>query len=200
MTTSLGPGKSADSAFPLHPILAERWSPRGFSQDQEVSDIELATVLEAARWTASAANTQPWRVIVGRRGTEVYDQVFSVLTGGNLAWAGRASVLMITVAKVLNDAGKPQRWAQYDTGQAAAMMSVQAELLGLSIHQMGGFDADRAREVFGLDDSLLPMSAIALGHLDPEAQLPEPFAAREVAPRLRIPLSDIVLDGWLPSS
>ena len=62
------PGKSASTAVPVHPLLAERWSPRGFDQGHELGDAALTALLEAARWAPSAQNSQPWRFLVTRRG------------------------------------------------------------------------------------------------------------------------------------
>src|SRR5205823_13025534 len=52
--------KTATTTVPVHPLLAERWSPRGFDQAHELADDRLTALLEAARWAPSAANSQPW--------------------------------------------------------------------------------------------------------------------------------------------
>jgi hypothetical protein len=91
--------------------------------------------------------------------------------------------------------GRPRHWALYDAGQAVAALSVQATAEGLHVHQMGGFDADAARHAFDLDPDLTPLVVAAVGRLDPSAELPEPLAARERAPRSRLPLASLLLDG-----
>lgn len=185
--------RTADTTAALHPLLANRWSPRGFDANYVLSDDELTTVLEAARWAPSAANSQPWRFLVGRRGDATFGAIADLLAVGNQAWAPRASALLVAVA----DPGAPGSpmapWALYDTGQAVAHLSVQAEELGLTVHQMGGFDAPGVIERFRLDAGLQPIAAIALGRLDPTAQLPEPLAERERAPRVRRPLTELLL-------
>jgi nitroreductase len=185
------PDRKADSAARLHPLLAGRWSPRGFDARYELTDAELTALLEAARWAPSAANAQPWRFLVGRRGDATFEKIVELLMPGNQAWAPRASVLIVAVADTTQESTAP--WAAYDTGQAVAHLSVQAEELGLAVHQMGGFDAAGVVERFGLAPELKPISAVAVGRLDPAADLPEPFFERERAPRERRPVSELLI-------
>ncbi len=194
MTVS-APDRAAVTAAELHPLLAGRWSPRGFDASYEIGDAELVALLEAARWAPSAANTQPWRFVVGRRGDEVFARLVSLLAPGNQPWAPVASALVMVSAATLNDAGEPQRWARYDAGQAAAHLTVQAEWMRLTVHQMGGFNADGAVAEFGLGEGVDPQSLLAIGRLDPTAALSEPYASREVAPRVRRPLAELVVAG-----
>ena len=102
------------------------------------------------------------------------------------------------VAQVLDDQGNPRQWAEYDTGQAAAAISVQAESMGLSAHQMGGFDRQQVVERFGLDDALRPMAVMAVGALDPEPELPEPFRHPRGGAAAADRPADLVLNGWQP--
>jgi nitroreductase len=185
--------KRAETAVPVHPLLAERWSPRGFDVAHEISDDSLAAVLEAARWAPSAGNSQPWRFLVTRRGEEGHGRLFAALAPGNQAWAGAASALILVAARTANEKGQPQPWALYDTGLAVAALVTQAQAEGLAVHQMGGFDTATVRSEFGLDDSLSPVVVIAVGLPDAGADLPGPLAAREAAPRTRHPLSDLLL-------
>src|ERR1700761_2850673 len=110
--------KSARTAVPVHPLLAERWSPRAFDQAHELDDAAVTALLEAARWAPSAANSQPWRFLVTHRGEQAHNQLFGALTPGNRAWAGAASALILVAARPAADGGDPQPWALYDTGQA----------------------------------------------------------------------------------
>lgn len=187
--------KAADTSAPLHPLLAERWSPRGFDPTHDVDDVQLTSLLEAARWAPSANNSQPWRFVVTRRGDEAYDRLAGVLAPTNRAWAATAGALILVTAETVDDGGRSRPWALYDAGQAVAALSVQAQADGLSVHQMGGFDVDAARRTFELDDTLTPVVAVAVGRLDPTSPLPAPLADRERAPRTREPLSSLVLVG-----
>ena len=184
--------KTASTAIPVHPLLAERWSPRGFDRLHEVSDDQVTALLEAARWAPSAANTQPWRFLVTRRGEDAHSQLFAALASGNQAWAHAASALILVAARTAADA-TPQPWALYDTGQAVASLVTQAQAQGLAVHQMGGFDSDAVRAEFALHPELTPVVVLAVGRADPNAELPSHLAARETAPRTRHPVSDLLL-------
>lgn len=186
--------KAATTAAPVHPLLTTRWSPRAFDRSHHLDDATLTALLEAARWAPSANNSQPWRFLVTRRGEAAFDALADTLVAGNRSWAPAASALLLVAAQTADETGRPRAWASYDTGQAVAALSVQAEAEGLSVHQLGGFDTEVARRRFSLDESLTPVVVVAVGRRDPHAQLPEPLAAREQAPRTREPLSALVLD------
>ena len=185
--------KAASTTVPVHPLVAERWSPRGFDREHELGDEALYALLEAARWAPSSANSQPWRFLVTRRGEDAHGRLFRALAPGNQAWAGTASALVLVAARTATDEGDPQPWALYDTGQAVATLVTQAQADGLSVHQMGGFDTAAVRAEFGLDTTLTPIVVLAIGRHDSTADLPEPFAAGEAARRTRQPIADLLL-------
>jgi nitroreductase len=185
--------KTASTAVPVHPLLAERWSPRGFDRTYQLDDVALTALLEAARWAPSSQNSQPWRFLVTRRGEEAHGRLFAALAPGNQAWSGTASALVLVAARTVGDDGAPQPWALYDTGQAVAALVTQAQADGLAVHQMGCFDTAAVRAEFGLGDTLTPVVVLAIGRSDRTADLPEPLAARETAPRTRRPVSDLLL-------
>lgn len=185
--------KTADTAVPVHPLLSDRWSPRGFDRDHKIGDDDVSALLEAARWAPSAGNSQPWRFLVTRRGEYDHDQLFTALAPGNQEWAGAASALVLVAARTAAADGTPQPFALYDTGQAVASLVVQAQAQGLAVHQIGGFDSAAVSAAFGLDDGLTPVVVVAVGRTDPDAELPAHLAARETAPRTRHPVSDLLL-------
>ncbi|GAA1059122.1 nitroreductase family protein [Agromyces bracchium] len=178
---------------PLIAPLVERWSPRAYDPTAELSEESLRTLLEAARWAPSANNVQPWRFIVARRGTEAFTAIHDALMGFNQAWADSAAALVVNVAETVDETGTARQWAKYDLGQAVAYMSLQAQHDGLHTHQMGGFDAARLAEVFGLRAGLDVVSVTAIGKVGDASALPEPLREREVAPRSRKPLDEIVI-------
>jgi nitroreductase len=185
--------RTADVSAPLLPALAQRWSPRSFDPTVGIDDVTLRSALEAARWSPSANNSQPWRFIVARRGTEAFTTIVENLAGFNKAWASSAAVLVVAAAEVVDEDGNERRWAVYDLGQAVAHLTIQAHHDGLHAHQMGGFDAEGLRTAFGLEERFVPTSVTALGVLgDPEA-LPEPLRTRESAPRARRALEEIAV-------
>lgn len=187
--------RKADTTAPLIHPLVERWSPRAYDPTAEVSTDVLRTILEAARWAPSANNTQPWRFIVARRGSEAFTTVHDALMGFNQAWADSAAVLIVNIAETADAEGKPRPWARYDLGQAVAHLTVQAQHEGLHTHQMGGFDGARIAKAFGLAEHLEVVSITAIGVLGDVDALPEPLREREVAPRLRKPLDELVVAG-----
>ncbi|MBW8871421.1 MAG: nitroreductase family protein [Leifsonia sp.] len=185
--------RSADTSAPLLPALADRWSPRAFDPSIGIDDLTLRSALEAARWSPSAANTQPWRFIVARRGSEAFDTIVERLAGFNTVWAASAAVLIVAAAEVVDEEGKELRWATYDLGQAVAHLTIQAHHDGLHAHQMGGFDAEALREAFDLGERYVPVFVTALGTLGDAEALPEPLHTREYAPRTRRPLDEIAV-------
>jgi nitroreductase len=177
----------------LLPALAQRWSPRAFKADS-VSTSDLKVILEAARWAASSSNVQPWRFLVGRKGTETYDKIFATLVPFNQSWAVNADVLILGYAELKTPKGDANVYALYDLGQAAASLAIQATALGLHSHPMGGFDHAAAKATFGLTEDQGLGAVIAVGYQDEPVTIANPqVLERELAPRDRKPLSEIAL-------
>ena len=179
------------------PAILNRWSPRSFS-DQEVSAADLAKVFEAARWAASSFNEQPWRFLVGTRNSITYKKIFDSLMPFNQAWAGHAPILILGATKTtFIHNGTPNRVALYDLGAAASYLTLQAAALGLSTHQLAGFDASVARQAFEIPEDFALGAVIALGYQgDPAALANEQMLTQELAPRQRKPLKDFVFSSW----
>ena len=184
--------KTADTHAPLHPLIAERWSPRSFDAGHELTDRQVTALLEAARWAPSASNTQPWRFAVARRGSAGHAAVLDALSPGNRTWAHAASALIVVAAEAFGPDGAARLWGAYDTGQAVAHLSVQAQHEGLAVHQMGGFDRDRITGLLAAPD-VTPLVVVAVGRRDDPARLDEPFAGRETAARDRLPVEALLL-------
>lgn len=183
--------KPAESKSNLHPHIRERWSPRSF-RDASVSPEDVRALLEAARWAPSSANEQPWRFIIGRReDKEAFAKVLSVLVEGNQVWARNAPVLLLAVSKKTTSRGAENRWARHDVGLALGSLVFQATALGLHVHMMAGFNADKAREVFHIPDDYEATTAAAIGYLGDPNALPENLKERELAPRKRKPIEEI---------
>jgi nitroreductase len=190
--------KPAVSDSNLHPLIRKRWSPRAFS-GREVSDEDLTTLLEAARWAASTSNEQPWRFIVAsRENPAAFGKALSVLVEGNQVWAKNASVLIIAVAKkTWSSSGRPNNHAWHDVGLALGNLVLQAGALGLHAHMMAGFDAAKAREVFHIPEDFDAATAVAIGYLTDPSILPDKLREREIASRTRKRLDEIAFgDTW----
>lgn len=178
---------------PVLDAVAERWSTRIFDPAAPLDEAALMSALEAARWAPSAANTQPWRFIVARRGTAAHEAVVSSLAGFNAAWAPAAGALVVVLTTREKADGTPLRWAEYDAGQAAAFFVLQAHAAGLHSHQMGGFDPAAIARDFALDDSTTALAVIAVGALGDPAEASDELQAREAAPRVRRPLAESLI-------
>lgn len=185
----------ADTCVPIHDLIAERRSPRAF--DERPVDRELVVgLLEAARWAASSRNAQPWSFIVAiRDDPEDYARMLACLGERNQRWAGRAPVLMITVATVEEADGRHNRFAWHDVGLAVGNLSIQAMACGLRLRQMGGFSAETARETYAIPSTYEPVTALAIGYPAMPDVLPEDLRAREESTRERKPLEDMVFSG-----
>jgi nitroreductase len=182
--------------IPVHDLIKERRSPLAYSE-RSVGREELRSLLEAARWAASSYNQQPWHFIVAtKEDPREYERLLGCIVPANALWAASAPVLMLSVAKLTYDSnGAPNRHALYDVGQATANLDIQATALGLALHQMGGFDMERAREEFQIPEGYEPVAAIAVGYPGDPASLPESLRARASAPRTRRELGEFVFTG-----
>lgn len=186
----------APAEFPIHELIANRWSPRAFA-DQEVAPETLRSLFEAARWAPSSSNEQPWSFLVATRNDpENFSRVLEPLVEFNVNWAQHAAVVGFAVSELAFARNKaPNRNAQYDTGAAMALLSIEATARGLFVHQMAGFDPDTARQVFNIPGGFEAIAAFAIGYAGDPAALPQPLRDRELAPRSRKPLRDFVMTG-----
>lgn len=186
--------KPADSSHPIHNLISERWSPRAFA-DRAVEREKLYSILEAARWAASSGNQQPWYFLVGtKEHAEDHARLVATLWDRNILWAQHAPVLILVIARLYDRPGKEQT-SFYDVGMAVGNLVTQAVDLGLVTHQMGGFDADKAREALGIPEGYQPLAVIALGYPGNPDALPDDLRERELAPRSRKPLEEFVFEG-----
>lgn len=189
--------KPSETQYPIHELLKTRWSPRAFSS-QPVEEESLLSLFEAARWSPSGGNTQPWSfIVVNHENQEVHQKLVETMTGQNPAWAKNAPTLVVAIAKLNAQRPAFNRYAYYDLGQAVAHLNVQASALGLHIHQMGGFDTDKARELLGIPEGYEPMTVIAIGYFGKLDELSTELREREKSPRTRKDLSEFVFsDYW----
>ena len=190
----------AITQVPINETLTNRWSGRAYDAAKSVSHEQVITLLEAARWAPSCFGDQPWRFIVWNKNADAqaWQQGFDCLVAGNQAWVKDAPVLLLTCADTLfNHNQKPNRWAQYDTGAAAENLCLQASSMGLMAHQMGGFDADKARETFAIPAQYIPMAMMSIGYAADISSLEGEILTRETAARKRRPLNELFFaDSW----
>ena len=188
--------KTAITAAPIAPVLAERWSPRAYDAAFEISQHDLLSILEAGRWAPSANNLQPWFFSVAKRGDDLFNKINSeAIEGFNSMWAPKASAYIVVSAEMVTADGRENNGATYDAGLATMSMVIQAQELGLATHQVGGFNRQTMPGILGLQDGVKPIVILVLGKLAAAETLQGPAYEREVAPRVRKTLDEIVLHG-----
>ena len=188
--------KPASADFPIHDLLASRWSPRAFAARPVEAEV-MCSLFEAARWAPSCFNEQPWRFIVARSDDEAgFARMLDCLVAFNRSWARAAPVLILGLAHTLYArSAKPNAHAGHDLGQAAMSLVVESTAHGLVAHQMAGIEPEKIRETYDLPDEVEPLTAIALGYPgDPDA-LAEEFQEGERAPRTRRAQEEFVFAG-----
>ena len=188
--------KTAETSAPVIPAIAERWSPRAYDTTYEVSHEDLLSVLEAGRWAPSANNLQPWRFSVVTRGEQLHtDIVAQALAGFNAAWVPNASKIIFISIPSLTQDGNPYQIAHFDAGLAAQNMMTQAQAIGLDTHPISGYDHAVVSKLLGLEEGRNSVAAIVLGKKTSADALQGPAHEREIAPRTRLSLEEIVLHG-----
>ncbi len=196
---SIYPEKPAQTDYPINELMRRRWSPRAFEDGRPVEREKVLTLLEAARWAPSCFNDQPRHFLVfDGSDAEALERARACLIPGN-AWALKAPVLMLSVAReTFEQNGKPNRWAQHDTGLATENLLLQAFDLGLAAHPMAGYDADRARSEFGIPDGFTSIAMIAIGYpyRGKLEDLDEKLRGKELAARERKPIGEIAFAGF----
>lgn len=195
MSLDLPNGRKPD--HPVDPQFPSRWSPRSFA-DRALTEAEVMSLLEAARWAPSASNHQPWRLVWALRGQEAFARIHACLTGNNLVWTANAAALIVMASKdtVTNREGAEvaNRTAGFDTGAAWMSLALQAQTMGLFAHAMGGFDKDRLAAAIQLPEGHTLHCVVAVGEQGRAEALPEDLAARE-KPSGRKSVGEIAVHG-----
>jgi nitroreductase len=180
-------------------LFTKRWSPRAFA-DRPVEPEKIRRMLEAARWTMSSYNEQPWRYVVASRheDPDAYERLLGVLNEGNQSWAKNAPVLMMSFYKTTFSAnGNDNRCAPHDLGAASAALTFQATAMDLYVHQMAGIRKDAVRETYDLPAGVEPMAGLAVGYLGDPQMLDEGKRKAEQSPRSRRSIEDFAFgEEW----
>ncbi|MBV9653806.1 MAG: nitroreductase family protein [Acetobacteraceae bacterium] len=194
MTTANG--RTAD--YPIDTMFLERWSPRAFT-GESLSEMDLLTMLEAARWAPSSYNSQPWRFTYARRDTAPWSRFLDLLVPSNRGWAATASALVIIVSNPMmrppgSDKDVPSSTHSFDAGTASGYFALQAYKMGWRVHGMVGFDKDRAFAELNVPAGYRIEAAYAIGRQGDPASLPEVLRDRE-QPNSRTPLAQLAFEG-----
>jgi nitroreductase len=194
LTTDIEISKYRQPDHDIEPILFHRWSPRAMS-GEEISEQELTTLFEAARWAPSSYNGQPWRFLYARRGTANWDRFFDLMVEFNQSWTKHAAVLMVVISRKTfewNDQVAPTH--SFDAGAAWQNLALQGSRMDLVVHGMQGFDYDKARLELNVPDEFRVEAMIAVGKPGKREDLPEDLQDRE-QPSDRKPVAEIAIEG-----
>jgi len=186
----------AQTEHEIHPLLLNRWSPRSFKTTP--IDNQIFSMLEAAKWAASARNEQPWRFIYASKTSnpDGWNKLFECLAEPNQVWVKNAPFLMATiVSKIMSSNQSENPTAMFDLGLAMGNFTIQAMSLEIYVHNMGGFSSEKLRSNFQISNNFSPVIMVAAGYLDQAEVLPEPLRSREIEKRSRKNLKEIAFDG-----
>jgi nitroreductase len=179
---------------PIDDLFLNRWSPRAMTAEA-VSQSELLTLFEAARWAPSSYNNQPWRMLYAHRDTEHWQTFFNLLGEFNQSWARNAGALVLFISKTHFDFnGKPAVTHSFDTGAAWENFALQGSLNGLVVHGMQGFDYERAQTALNIPEGFQVEAMVAIGRPADPATLSADLQAKE-APSDRRPLEQTICEG-----
>lgn len=187
METIIAPSyKSTEIEYPIAELIAQRRSRRAYAS-QPIETHKINSLFEAARWAPSSMNEQPWAYIYATQDqSELWNKLLDTLNESNRVWAKHAPLLILSMArKTIMRNGMVNGVARYDVGAANALLSMQATQLELNVHQMGGFDRQKAIENLNIPATHEPIVIMAVGHLGDSENLPENLKNREVAPNER---------------
>lgn len=198
--TAISPqhAKHASPDHPIHELLSQRWSPYAFA-DRPVKAGDLNSLFEAARWSASSYNEQPWNYLVATRENSVeFERLLSCLVPANQAWAKAAPVLVLCVVSTKFAKNRQDnRAAVHDLGLASANIVTEATARGLSVHQMIGILSEKARELYHIPQHFEAWTAMAIGYAAAAVAIPDDLHERDLAPRTRKPVGEFVFErSW----
>jgi nitroreductase len=184
----------------ISPLITARRSGLAYDPDVELTDLQITSLCEAAHWAPSCYGDEPWQFVVWNKhqNNDAWQQALDCLVPGNQTWAQNAPLFFLTASSPKfkhND--KPNRWQSYDTGAAALNLCLQATHLGLVNHQMGGFDADKLKQIFHIPDEIECWAMIAIGAPADINTLSADLQERALQARSRRPLmSNFHHHGW----
>jgi nitroreductase len=179
---------------PVHPLILNRWSPRAMSGEM-ISEEELMSLFEAARWAPSSSNNQPWRFLYAKRNTAHWPKFFNLLVDFNKSWCDQAAVLGVIISeKIFEKTKKPSITHAFDTGAAWENLCLEGNSRNLVIHGMQGFDYEKAKNSLHVPDLFEVLAMFAVGKKAPKESLPKELQEREV-PSTRKRVEEFIFEG-----
>lgn len=178
----------------FHRVIGARRSLRSFSQ-RPVEPDKVERMLEAARWSPSCANRQPWRFVVVGSDAPSRAALEEALDPGN-AWAKRAPVLIVAGARREDGSVVESReYFLHDTGLALMSLLYRGVDLGLLLHPMAGWEEAGVRAALGLPADFTPAAVVAVGYPGRTDDLDEATRRKDEKPRTRKPLGEVAYRG-----
>lgn len=195
--------KPAPADFPILPVIRECWSSLAIGSNP-LDETTINTLFEAARWTPSAGNGQPWRYVIATKDDAEHRERIESLIKESNGWAKNAYLLIVSFAMTkrmdLEGIFVDNYYGMHDTGAANGFLSLQAAEMGLAVRQFGGFDREKANEILGVPEQFTPASMIAIGYPEDDANLHEAYRPRHKAPRVRNTHGEFVFVGQWKSN
>ncbi|QAA80574.1 nitroreductase [Aequorivita sp. H23M31] len=192
-----GINKITPTDYTILESIQNRWSPRVFAE-KPISERQVKTLLEAGRWAPSSGNMQPWRIIWGIKGTEMFDRIFECLDDYNRSWAGNAQVLWLNAfKKTMNNKDKENFHALHDLGLFMGNVISQANSMGIAVHQMAGVRFKDAQKEFHVPEDYHVATAVAFGYFGGDEEvLPGDLKKQEITElRKRISQDEFAFNG-----
>lgn len=186
--------RSREAKHPIHPIFLNRWSPRSMT-GEEISEKELFSLFEAARWAPSSYNNQPWRYIYAKRETKAFQTFLSFLVEFNQKWAKNSAVLLVMISYNLFDKNqKKSQTHSFDAGAAWENLALEGSARGYVVHGMQGFDYEIARKELQIPGDYTIEAMTAIGKRG-EKDLLDPDIKEKEKPSTRKPIEEIIMEG-----
>lgn len=179
---------------PILPLLLNRCSPRAMS-GEPITNEEILSLFEAARWAPSSFNSQPWRFLFAKRDTPQWPLFFNLLVDFNKEWCQKAALLgLIASATCYEKNQKPSPSHALDTGAAWENLNLEGAHRKLVVHGMSGFDYAKARTILKIPQDFEVLAMFAVGRSGNINDLSPALRAKEV-PSNRKKVEEFAFEG-----
>ena len=145
-------------------FLKSRRSIRNF-QNKPISDNEIKMILEAAQWTPSASNKQPWRFIV-IKDKEILKKFSENAVYGK--FIKRAPVAIAIVGKISEN----PNWYVQDTSLASMGIMLMAWSLNIGTCWIGSMNREEGKRLLNLGEDDYLLTIIPMGYI--RGEIPRP--------------------------
>ena len=144
----------------VYQCIRSRLTVRSFKPDP-VPEGVVRRMLQAARWSPSARNRQPWHFVIIRN-RDILDQIGGIASSGG--FIGGAPM---AVAVVMDRGGRPE----FDAGRSLQQMELAAwaEGVGGCVAGVRGEENDKVKELLGIPEDKELVTVVAFGYPTEEA-------------------------------